>query len=208
MNAGVGTTREPVENICWKKEPSIEGTYKVVVNNFKRRDNKDCGFEVEIEYNGEIETFTSNTNGATGKNFNIVEFTYSKKNGIKFIGSTGTSNVAKYNSREKWGVKTGQFVPVRAITLSPNYWNDATGNKHFFFFLEGCKSDEKTRPFFNEFLKPELNEDRKVFEILGSKVNVDKAEDELSGLGFSDTIRNHIFVEVEGTFKRVVKVKF
>ena len=208
MNAGSGQSREPVENIFWKNEPKIEGTYKVVVNNYCRRDNKDGGFEVEIEYNGEIETFTSHTNGASGKNFNIVEFTYSKKNGIKFIGSTGTSNVAKYNSREKWGVKTGQFVPVRAITLSPNYWNDAVGNKHFFFFLEGCKSDEKTRPFFNEFLKPELNADRKVFEVLGSKINVDKAEDELSGLGFSDTIRNHIFVEVEGTFKRVIKVKF
>ena len=208
MNAGGGVSREPVENICWAKEPKIEGNYKVVVNNYNRRDNKDGGFEVEIEYNGEIETFTSHTNAATGRDFNIVEFNYTKKNGIKFIGSTGNSNVAKYNSREKWGVKTGQFVPVRAITLSPNYWNGATGNKHFFFFLEGCKTDERTRPFFNEFLKPELNEDRKVFEILGSKVTVDKAEDELSGLGFSDTIRNHIFVEVEGTFKRVLKVKF
>lgn len=208
MNAGSGSTREPVENIFWKNEPKFEGTYKVVVNNYMRRDNKDGGFEVEIEYNGEIETFTSHTNAASGRDFGIVEFTYSKKDGIKFIGSTGTSNVAKYNSREKWGVKTGQFVPVRAITLSPNYWNGAVGNKHFFFFLEGCKSDEKTRPFFNEFLKPELNEDRKVFEILGSKVTVDKAEDELSGLGFSDTIRNHIYVEVEGTFKRVLKVNF
>jgi hypothetical protein len=208
MNAGGGASREPVENIFWGKEPKIEGTYRVVVNNYCRRDNGDGGFELEIEYNGETEIFTSATNAATGKNFNIVEFDYTKKDGIKFKGSTGTSNVSKYNSREKWGVKTGQFVPVRAVTASPNYWNDAVGNKHFFFFLEGCKSDEKTRPFFNEFLKPELNADRKVFEILGSKVNVDKAEDELSGIGFSDTMRNHLFVEAEGTFKRVLKVKF
>lgn len=208
MNAGGGSSREPVENIFWAREPRMEGTYSVVVNNYCRRDNKDGGFEVEIEYNGEIETFTSSTNAATGKNFNIVEFNYTKKDGVQFINSSGKSNIAKYNSREKWGVKTGQFVPVRAITLSPNFWNDASGNKHYMFLLEGCKSDEKTRPFFNEFLKPELSADRKVFEILGSKVNVDKAEDELSGIGFSDTVRNHVFVEVEGTFKRVVKVKF
>jgi len=208
MNAGSGTTREPVENIFWSGEPKTEGKYSVVVNNYCRRDNKDGGFEVEIEYNGEIETFTSSTNAATGKNFNIAEFNYTKKDGVQFINSSGKSNIAKYNSREKWGVKTGQFVPVRAITLSPNFWNDTSGNKHYMFLLEGCKSDEKTRPFFNEFLKPELSADRKVFEILGSKVNVDKAEDELSGIGFSDTVRNHVFVEVEGTFKRVVKVKF
>jgi uncharacterized protein YfaP (DUF2135 family) len=208
MNAGGGKTREPVENIFWSKEPKMEGKYSVVVNNFSRRDNQDGGFEVEIEYNGEIETFTSNTNAATGKNFNIVEFNYTKKDGVQFINSRGKSNIAKYNSREKWGVKTGQFVPVRAITLSPNFWNDTSGNKHYLFLLEGCKSDEMTRPFFNEFLKPELSADRKVFEILGSKVNVDKAEDELSGIGFSDTMRNHLFVEVEGAFKRVVKVKF
>lgn len=208
MNAGGGQSRTPVENVSWNAQPKAEGTYKVVVNNYCRRDNEDGGFEVEIEFNGEIETFTSNTNVATGKDFTIAEFTYTKKDGIKFLNSTGTSNIAKYNSREKWGVQTGRFVPVRAITLSPNFWNDTVGNKHYMFLLEGCKSDEKTRPFFNEFLMPELNADRKVFEILGSKVTVDKAEDELSGLGFSDTVRNHLFVEVEGTFKRTIKVKF
>lgn len=208
MNMGGGKTRTPVENICWAQAPKTEGKYSVIVNNYCRRDNQDGGFEVEIEYNGEIETFTSNTNAATGKNFPIGEFNYTKKDGVQFINSSGKSNIAKYNSREKWGVKTGQFVPVRAVTLSPNFWNAAAGNKHYMFLLEGCKSDEKTRPFFNEFLTPELDADRKVFEVLGSKVNVDKAEDELSGIGFSDTARNHVFVEVEGAFKRVVKVNF
>jgi len=208
MNAGRGQSRQPVENIFWAQEPKLEGKYAVVVNNYCRRDNKDGGFEVEIEYNGETEIFTSSTNAASGKDFHIVEFNYTKKDGIQFINSNGKSNIAKYNSREKWGVKTGQFVPVRAVTLSPNFWTEAAGNKHYMFLLEGCKSDEKARPFFNEFLTPELSADRKVFEILGSKVNVEKAEDELSGLGFSDTTRNHVFVEVEGAFKRVVKVKF
>lgn len=208
MNCGSGQSRTPVENVAWAAEPKVEGIYRVVVNNYCRRDSTDGGFEVEIEYNGEVETFASSTNGAGGKNFEIVEFRYSKKDGVQFLNSKGKSNIAKYNSREKWGVKTGQFTPVRAITLSPNHWNDKVGNKHFFFFLEGCKADEKIRPFFPEHLKPSLHAERKVLEVLGSKVEVAPANDELSGLGFSDTVRNHLFVEVEGTFKRILKIKF
>lgn len=209
MNAGHGSTRTPVENICWVDRPKLEGVYSVVVTNFCRRDNKDGGFEVEIECDGEVQNFSSSTNAATGKKFEIAKFKYTNKDGFSILDSVGKSSIAKYNSREKWGVKTGQFVTVRAITLSPNYWSTTqVGNKHFMFLLEGCKSDEKTRPFFNEFLKTSLDPDRKVFEILGSKIKIDKAEDELSGLGFSDTLRNHLFVEVEGSFKRILKVTF
>jgi hypothetical protein len=74
--------------------------------------------------------------------------------------------------------------------------------------LENCVSDEKIRPFYNEFLREDLAQDRKVFELLGSKIEVDKVPNELSGLGFSETIKNHLFVQVEGSFKRVLKVIF
>ena len=58
-----------------------------------------------------------------------------------------------------------------------------------------------------EFLKEDLLKDRKVFEVLGSKVTVETAEKELSGVGFSETLRNDFIVEVEGKFKRMIKVK-
>lgn len=206
MNAGYGTSREPVENIAWKNLPTQEGKYRVVVNNYSYREATNVGFEVEIEFDGEIYNFTSPTNGTTGKNFTIVEFNYSKKDGVTFIGKSGTPS--KYPSKEKWGVKTGQFHQVKAITLSPNYWNAEVGNKHFMFFLEGCKSEDKTRAFYNEFLQEELLKDRKVFEILGSKATVEPVEEELSGVGFSDTIKTDLIVEVEGSFKRTLKIKF
>lgn len=202
-NAGSGSTREPVENIFWKTLPKQEGDYKVVVNQWAKREFDNQGLEVEIEFEGEKYNYVVPDNGATGKNHNIVTFNYSKKNGLVLNGVS-----AKYLIKEKWGLKTGQFHTVRAITLSPNFWNGNIGNKHYFFFLEKCISDEKPRAFYNEFLKDELSKDRKVFEVLGSKVTVESSENELSGLGFSDTVRNHVFVEVDGTFKRILKVNF
>ena len=208
MNAGGGISREPVENIFWTNEPKIEGDYKVIVNNFSLREKADTGFSVEVEYNGEVNTWDFPRNGGSRDNFTAVDFNYSKKNGITFLNGKGTSGSAKYNSKEKWGIKSGQFHRVKSITLSPNYWTEkGSGNKHFMFFLDNCKSDENTRPFYNEFLSETLSKDRKVFELLGSKVMVEGAEQELSGLGFSETVKTEFFCEVEGAFKRIVKVK-
>jgi hypothetical protein len=109
----------------------------------------------------------------------------------------------------KWGLKTGLWHQVRALTLSPNHWTRPVGNKHWFFLLEGCVSDEQTRPFYNEFLCDDLSADRKTTEALAGKIEVLPAEGaELSGLGFSETMRNHLYVEVTGAFKRVLKVLF
>ncbi len=72
--------------------------------------------------------------------------------------------------------------------------------------IDGCKADEEIRPFYNVFLKQELYENRKVFETLASKATVERVDNELCGVGFSDTIRNHIYVEVDGKFKRILKV--
>lgn len=206
MNAGGGTTREPVENITYQAWPTKEGRYRVVVHQFSHREHADSGFEIEVEVAGELYNFVFAKNGPTRKEHPVVEFTYSRKDGVKVIGSGAT--VTRYNSTEKWGVKTGVWHQVSAITLSPNHWGTDVGNKHFFFLLEGCKTDQRVRPFYNEFLREDLTVDRKVFEILGSKVEVQPSERELSGIGFDSTVRTHLFVEVEGTFKRVLKIKF
>lgn len=207
MNAPYATlTRNAVENITYAREPKKEGTYKVIVNNYNKRESTNEGFEVELEFDGQIHNFTFNKNGPSGRDTTVVQFNYSKKDGVTFVGQNNTDS--KYPTKDKWGIATGQFHKVRAITLSPNYWNAEIGNKHYFFFLEKCVSDEKTRGFYNEFLKEELSKDRKVFEILGNKITVEPTENELSGIGFSDTIRNHLFVEIEGNFTRTLKIKF
>lgn len=204
MNAGSGTTREPVENIFWTNDPA-DGVYQVIVDNYRRREMDNQGFEVEIEYDGESQVFTFDSNNVNHNK--VFEFKFSQKDGLKIVGEK--SGLSKYSQKEKWNIKTGQFQKVKAITLSPNCWGEnEIGNKHYFFFLDKCENDEKIRPFYNEFLKQDLNENRKVFEILASKIEVESSKSELSGLGFSETLRNHLFVEVEGSFKRVLKVTF
>ena len=116
-------------------------------------------------------------------------------------------------SREVWGVKTNEFVPVTSIMLSPNYWDgQAIGNKHTFFILENCATDEQTRGFYNEFLKPDLEKHRKVFELLGSKTSVtpdlNNPVDQVAGLGFSETVRSKLTVRVTGKTIRTYEIQF
>lgn len=205
MNAGGGTSRTPVENIIWTdKNKMKEGTYKVAVNNFCQRENKDSGYTVQIECAGEVFDFEFKVNPKNRETHIVAEFDYSKEKGITFKDQPKSSILAK----EKWGLKTCRFHKVTKALLSPNHWGGKVGNRHYFFMLEDCISDEAPRPFFNEFLKQDFEAHRKVFEILGSKVKVDETNNQLSGLGFSDTMRASMLVKVKSKFERVLKVNF
>jgi hypothetical protein len=88
-------------------------------------------------------------------------------------------------------------TPV-TLTISPLYWDgNATGNKHWFFMLAGCKNPEPTRGIYNEFLLGHLDKHRKVFEVLGDKIKCPVADEQLSGVGFSSTIRATVTVLVK-----------
>jgi hypothetical protein len=203
MNAGGCQSRTPVENIIWtNKNAMLEGTYQVIVHNYSRREMENSGFVVQIECGGEVFDFEFHNNPKNQELQRIAEFDYSKTTGLTFKGEV-KSNVV---SKEKWGLKTNQFHKVTKLLLSPNHWGRAVGNKHYLLMLEGCVSNEAPRPFFNEFLKPELEEHRKVFEILGSKVKVEETPNQLSGLGFSETLRAGLVVKVTGQFTRTLKV--
>lgn len=204
MNAGgSGLTNDPVENVIFTSNP-LEGKYIVKVNNFCKRTSNNKGYAVQIECRGEVYDFEFEKSPNDRATQIVVEFNYSRVNGVVFASEVKSQVVSK----DKWGVKTNQFVKVKKFMLSPNHWDNQTGNKHYMFFLENCISDEEARPFFNEFLKNDFDENRKVFEIMGSKIKVEKTNNQLSGIAFSETQKNHLLVRVDGNFKRVLKIKF
>ena len=64
--------------------------------------------------------------------------------------------------------------------------------------LEGCKNPSAVRGFYNEFLSDDLTKHRKVFEMLSEAMKCEPSDEQLSGLGFSSTIRNNVQVKVDG----------
>lgn len=205
-NAGTGTTREPVENIFFSTRQRMKpGDYELRVNNFAKRETTDVGFEVEIEYLGQTYHFAYAKPLRDKETVTVAKFRYSHAEGLKITSSLPVT------SRQKtlWGLKTEDFHNVNVLMLSPNYWgNQGTGNKHYLFMLSGCKNDTPTRGFFNEFLRNDLNQHRKVLEIVGGKMVVEPAEEQLSGLGFSSTQRNSVTAKLSGSFNRTINLTF
>ena len=207
MNAGGPKSREAVENVVWMQRVP-DGNYRVWVNNFAKRESIDVGFVVEIENAGKISHFSYNK-AVRDKQDIIVALLTLKDGVITDIAMEDPGITASNVSQTKWGLTTEQYVKVNAVMLSPNYWGDnASGNKHTFFVLDGAKNDEPTRGIYNEFLHPRLESHRKVFEIIGDKTKCQPTDAQLSGLGFSSTKRDSFLVRVQqGKKQRLFKVQ-
>lgn len=199
-----GIKEHPVENIFYDRLAYMkDGTYTLMVNNYSRRSDG-TGFEVEIDIKGVVHHFVYDKIVRSGETIEVAKLKKTR-DGIEVFPSLPSTKASK----QVWNIPTQTYRRVSAVMLSPNYWDEqGVGNKHYFFMLEGCQNDGKARGFFNEFLKPELNEHRKVFEVVGSKMKTDESTDQMSGLGFSSTQRNNLLVRVQGAFTRVIKVIF
>ncbi len=195
----------PLENITF---PSIdkmpEGDYVCKVHNWNLRPVTTSGFKAEIEVGGQIYSYDYAKPLGNKEWITVAVVTLKNKEfTIKHYLPENTS------SKEKWNLKTNRFHKVKKFMYSPNYWKEQTGNKHYLFMLEDCISDESPRPFFNEFLKEDLiTKNKRVFEVLAGKLKVPASSKQLSGVGFSDTIKDSMLCRVEGSFKRTIKVNF
>ncbi|MCM1500495.1 MAG: hypothetical protein NC124_18695 [Clostridium sp.] len=194
-----------VENITWSDKSRMKsGIYKFFVNQYAARGSK--GFKAEIEFDGEIHSFEYNQ--PVRGNVQVAEVILD--NNGNFTIKEKLSGNSTITSRNIWGVNTNQFVPVSVISYSPNYFDeqDGIGHRHLFFFLKDCVNTEEPNGYYNEFLKNELAEHKRVFEALGAKCHVEDTDDQLSGIGFSMTKRAELIVKVKGATERIMKVKF
>lgn len=206
-----GDRRDAVENVSFTRLQ--DGLYRVMVNNYTKRESIDVGCTIEIECNGVLTHLShagvlkkSNVWGDAGS---LIASVHVLNGRITKI-DTATGVVGGGFSQEKWGVKTEDFVPVKTVMFSPNFWDDQTiGNKHWFFILEGCKTDMPVRGIYNEFLRADLDKHRKVFEILGDKTKCDVTADQLSGVGFSSTKKDVLTVRVKsGKITKLYEINF
>lgn len=195
-----------VENITFPDKRRMRpGAYNFFVHCYSNRGGK-SGFRAEIEFDGNIYQYDYSKPLRQGERVGVATVTMAE-DGTFSISESLNSTAA---SREEWGIKTNQFIPVSMIMYSPNYWDEqqGNGNRHYLFMLKGCKNPEAPNGFYNEYLKNELLEHKRVFEALGAKMAVEPSDDQLSGLGFSSTRRNDLVVKVKGATERTFKIKF
>lgn len=196
----------PVENTTF---PSIdklkEGIYTFKIHNWNFRNPTTGGFKAEIAFDGQVYRFIRKEPLQHKEWITLAKLEL--KNGHFEIVEMMENDTTPI---EIWGLKTNQFVPVSVISYSPNYFDeqDGIGHKHLFFFLKNCVNPEDPNGYYNEFLKNELLEHKRVFETLGAKCHVEDTEDQLSGIGFSMTKRAELIVKVKSATERIMKVKF
>lgn len=204
MNAGSGTTRTPVENICYVSRMTMKpGVYRIRVHQYAKRESTNVGFTIEVEFDGHIHTLVHDRAVPQGGKIEVAHIDYTRLKGFTLTPLLPLSTASKVI----WGVPTHQFRKVTMVMRSPNFWDGQTiGNEHLFFMLDGCRHEGTVRGVYNEFLRSELEPHRKVMELVGSKVRTEESDHQLSGLGFSTTQRHHLVCRVTGSFTRQIKV--
>ena len=191
-----------IENIYWTDMNKVsDGVYTFWVNNYDG--GNVSGFKAEICLGAEVYTYEyiGNFRGEV----KVADVTIK---GGKLVNITHYAPLVGSISANIYGLDTNEFHQVNLVCLSPNYWQEAIGNKHYFFFLEGCKSPDKLRGFHNEFLNSELREHRKVLDVLAHTMKVESTDGQLSGLGFNATVKDNVIIRVKGEINSIIKVTF
>jgi hypothetical protein len=204
-NGADGMRKDPAENIVYKNKGAMrKGEYLLEVHQFSRRNTTDVGFEVELEVEGATYNFVYDKALQTGSKVAVAKIRYDggKLEVIGLLPNTQTSKTI-------WGLTTQQFHRASVVMMSPNHWDEqAVGNKHYFFMIDGATNEAQARGFYNEFIKSDLDKHRRVLELVGTKAKVADDPNQLSGLGFSSTQRNNLLCRVKGSFTRTIRITF
>lgn len=170
----------PVENLIVKDKTKLrDGIYNIYVHNYAMRSPRHDSFKFQTEFEGQIHTYVYDKTLVERTQVPVCSLIV-KKGNIE-IRPSNSVTLTSSTSKQK-------FLTVDAVTYSPNYWTDdnsGVGLKQVFFYTNEVKMVKPVRGFFNEYLTPELNKHRKVFEILGAKTKIEPTDNGLTGFGFS-----------------------
>lgn len=193
-----------VENIYWTDLGKLgDGNYRLYINNYDGRSNKNPK-KAEVYFDGELFQYTipAEITSKIDLTVAVVTIKNGKMVGIQHCDYLVDSGTLK---KEVWGLMTGEFHQVRLLCKSPNYWTNKVGNKHYFFMLKGCKNPDPIRSFHNDNLSDDLLKHRKVFDILGNTLKVPTTDNQLSGIGFDETMRDSVILRIDN--KKLIKVE-
>lgn len=205
---GIGASNyiDPVENVTWANAEDMPlGEFEIVAHQFSKRGTSNPGYEIEVEILGQLYSYETPRSLPSRAKTSIGTIVKDSK------GITVVSDLLKKgsSSQEKWNIDTESWVNVDMVMKSPNYWGDnSVGNEHVFFMLKDCKNPDSVRGFYNEFLRSDINEHRKVLELLASNMKAEYDDNQLSGIGISTTSKEEITVRVSGAISRTLKITF
>lgn len=198
----INPTHTGVENIFWNDMSKVpDGRYCFYVRNYNG--NRNAGVKAEVAIGDNV--FTYQVNEEIKRDVKIADVTIKK--GV-MVDVKHHAPLVGQKSSNIYGLQTQEFHQVNLVCLSPNYWKENVGNRHYFFFMDGCKAEDKIRGFHNEFLRPELTPHRKVLDVLAHTMQVESTDGQLSGLGFNATVRDEAIVRIKGKENKIIKVKF
>lgn len=161
-----------VENIYFTQR--VSGSYRFFVHNFNGGNHK--GFKCEIAIGDD--TFVYHYEGKLRDKVDIALVDL-KENGEYNINHKINPSSEGSTSSNIYNIDTNEFHKVNLVCLSPNFWTNEVGNKHYFFMLDNCKASDNIRSFHNENLISELLEHRKVLDILGETTKVKSTDKQL-----------------------------
>ena len=204
---GYQSPEKRVENITYSDKSKMpNGDYEIQVNNYSGK-GLHTKFQLEVEIESNV-TLVELKN-ATKSNMITIGILSKNRDTITFHPENAEIISSQTISKDIYGLETNMFHKVNLVCLSPNHWdNNNVGNKHYFFMLDKAKCPTSIRSFHAENLIPELASHRKVLEVLGNTTMIEPTDKQLSGLGFNATVKDDLIVKLQGSHKRIVKIKF
>lgn len=193
-----------VENIFYKDAKALKNCkLRFGVHMYAKRNGFHDGFRAELDILGDTYEFDYQKDIQNKEFVQVAEVRFDL-NGKPFVNLLIPDTCTA--TKTAWSLTTNTFYPVSMILPSPNYWDGGVGNEHVFFIIPGAINSEMPNAFYNEFLDERLSKYKRFMAALGGKLKVSDSEHQLSGIGFSKTIRNSVIVRVNGG--KVINVTF